>query len=74
MPTSSTGSRPKDRAKPLNQLNALIGTPFASEKRQPMEATGLFLGLNRDLRSVQWFAFGLVSGSLRKWNPLSEMP
>ena len=30
-------------------LNSLLGTPFAQEKRQPMSAVGLFLGLDHDV-------------------------
>ena len=33
----------------FGQLNTLLGTPFAQEKRQPMSAKGLFLGLDHDL-------------------------
>ena len=36
----------------FNQLNVLIGTPFAEEKRQAMTASGIFLGLHHDLRTV----------------------
>ena len=44
----------------FNQLNTLIGTPFAEEKRQAMTDSGLFLGLQHDLREVS-------AGIVRFW-------
>ena len=45
----------------FSQLNALLGTPFAQEKRQPMSAQGLFLGLDHDLSQA------LSSGVVTFW-------
>eukprot|EP00435_Cladocopium_sp_Y103_P060929 s497_g22.t1 len=35
-----------------NELFALLGSPFAAEKKQPMQATGTFLGLTHDFGPV----------------------
>ena len=37
----------------FEQLNALLGTPFAAEKRQAMSPEGLFLGLHHNLQHVR---------------------
>ena len=37
----------------FEQLNALLGTPFAAEKRQAMSQEGLFLGLHHNLQHVK---------------------
>ena len=36
----------------MNQLCSLIGSPFAEDKKQPMQSTGTFLGLTHDLSSI----------------------
>ena len=36
----------------FGEVNHLLGSPFASEKRQPMSTTGTFLGLDWDFGSV----------------------
>ena len=42
-------------------LNALLGTPFAQEKRQAMSCEGLFLGLDHDVSNA------LSSGVVKFW-------
>ena len=36
----------------VNQPCALIGSPFAADKKQPMQSTGSFLGLTHDLSDI----------------------
>ena len=36
----------------VNQPCALIGSPFAADKKQPMQSTGTFLGLTHDLSDI----------------------
>ena len=36
----------------VNQLCTLIGSPFADDKKQPMQTTGTFLGLTHELDSI----------------------
>ena len=45
----------------FSQLNHLVGTPFAAEKKQPMAAQGTFLGLTHDLSKV------LSTGTIKFW-------
>lgn len=45
----------------FSQLNHLLGTPFASEKKQMMASSGTFLGLTHDLSSA------LPQGVIRFW-------
>ena len=45
----------------FSQLNHLLGTPFASEKKQMMASSGTFLGLTHDLSSA------LQKGMIRFW-------
>ncbi len=45
----------------FENLNALLGTPFAQEKRQTMSSAGLFLGLDHDVSAA------LSSGVVKFW-------
>ena len=45
----------------FSQLNHLIGTPFAAEKKQAMASRGTFLGLTHDLSRV------LITGTIKFW-------
>ena len=46
----------------LEELNRLLGTPFSEDKKQPMAAQGLFLGLDHDLSHA--LRNGVVSSGL----------
>ena len=55
----------------LEELNRLLGTPFSEDKKQPMAAQGLFLGLDHDLS--QALHDGVVSFCERLHEKMSGM-
>jgi len=48
----------------FEKFNDMLGTPFANDKKQPMQATGQFLGLDHDVS--QAVSHGYVSFSARE--------
>ena len=53
---SQTLSPPKGQWT-VNQLCTLIGSPFSTDKKQPMQNTGTFLGLTHDLVNINRTGF-----------------
>ena len=54
----------------VNHLCTLIGSPFAKDKKQPMQSTGTFLGLTHDLDSIKYTGqknFGRDLASMTKF-------